>query len=276
MIVSPFTPLFFGRHKTDGIASEYIQTFATTDRVLLQLIGEIAWNGEVWIYSEPDHRRLFKVNLMTWSLSDCLLRFTSLAFSPGVYSVYITDIGFSRPFRVTDDPVELEETTLIQYSMRDNRQRKDGIFYINGMQYFFDFRVPGGFKDSGWTFGVESEQFVGPDAEITQLYGLESVQKTFTMGTGRGVPVWFGEMLNRILVCSHVYFDKVKYARKDTCVPEMNVQLEGVNSFVFTQELQKASNLDPVLENNNQLILRRTGEYSTYYRTIDEQTLRQI
>lgn len=265
MIVSPFTPLFFIKRRTDGLDSEYIQTFATTDRILLQLIGPSNWPGVAQVIKEPDGTPLYQISFNTWNVNETtILRFTEISLSPGYYSVNISGIGKSEVFRVTDSPLILEKTTLIQYSMNNNRQRNDAVFFIDGMQYFFDFRVPGGFKDSNWVFGVESEQFVTPHADIAQLYGLESTQKRFTLGGSMGVPVWFGQMLNRILICSHVYFDGEKYSRKEDNVPELNIQLEGVNSFVFNQMLQQSTNLDPIIETNNQAIIRRVD--STSYR----------
>jgi len=158
--------------------------------------------------------------------------------------------------------------------MKNNRQRNDAVFFIDKMQYFFDWRVHGGFKDSNWTFGVESDQFVTAHSDISQLFGLESTQKKFTLGGSMGVPVWFGEMLNRVLVCSHVYFDGVKYTRKESNTPEMNVQLEGVNSFVFTQMLQQSVNLDPVIEERNHLIMRRVN--NTDYRQLSNNNNRKV
>lgn len=258
MIISPFTPLFFIRRKSDGIDSDYIQTFATTDRILLQLIGSQNSTVVAQIIQEPSGIPLYQIQFNVWQINQSTyLRFSTISLSPGLYSILISGIGKSEPFRVTDNEIELAKTTLIQYSMTNNRQRNDAIFFIDGMQYFFDFRVPGGFKDSNWTFGVESEQFITPHADISQLYGLESTQKRFTLGSGIGVPVWFGEMLNRILICSHVYFDGIKYSRKESNVPEMNVQMEGVNSFVFSQMLQQSTNLDPIIEERNHLIMRR-------------------
>ena len=148
--------------------------------------------------------------------------------------------------------------------MKDNRQRQDAVFVIDGMRYFFDFRVPGGFKDSGWTFAVENEQFITAEADPVELFAMESTQKKFTMGGQEGVPVHFAEMLNRLLTCSYVYFDGIRYARKDSAVPEMNVQVEGLDSFVFTQLLQKVNNLNPIIENSNRVIMRRINE--TLYR----------
>lgn len=265
MIVSPFTPLFFIKRKADGIDSEYIQTFATTDQILLQLIGPRNTTVLAQVMSEPDGAVLYQIQFNRWDINEsAALRFTTISLSPGYYSVNIMGIGRSEVFRVTDDPLVLDKTTLIQYSMNNNRQRQDAVFFIDGMQYFFDFRVPGGFKDSNWTFGVESEQFVTPYADISQLFGLESTQKRFTLGGSMGVPVWFGEMLNRILICSHVYFDGIKYSRKEANVPELTVQLEGVNSFVFNQTLQQSTNLDPVIEQRNHAAMRRVDD--TNYR----------
>lgn len=265
MIVSPFTPLFFIKRKADGIDSEYIQTFATTDQILLQLIGGRNDTVVAQIISEPDGAVLHQIQFNQWDINDTVtLRFTTISLSTGYYSVNIMGVGRSEVFRVTDDPLILDKTTLIQYSMRNNRQRQDAVFFIDGMQYFFDFRVPGGFKDSNWTFNVESEQFVTQYADISQLFGLESTQKRFTLGGSMGVPVWFGEMLNRILICSHVYFDGIKYSRKEANVPELTVQLEGVNSFVFNQTLQQSTNLDPVIEQRNHAAMRRVDD--TNYR----------
>lgn len=266
MIISPFTPLFFINRKADGIESEYIQTFSTTDQILLEIIGTQSISVIGQIIQEPEGKVLSYISFNTWAINaKSYLRFATISLSPGLYSVYLSGFGRSEIFRVTDDPRILEKTTLIQYSMKNNRQRNDTMFFIDGMQYFFDFRVHGGFKDSNWTFGVESEQFVTPFADISQLFGLESTQKRFTLGGSMGVPVWFGEMLNRILICSHVYFDGVKYTRKESNVPEMTVQLDGVNSFVFNQTLQQSTNLDPILEQRNHAIMRRVD--SVNYRS---------
>lgn len=260
MIVSPFTPLFFISRKTDGIDSGYIQTFATTDRILLQLIGPQDTTVVAHVIQEPSGTPLYQIQFNTWEVNDSTyLRFATVVLSPGIYSVSIIGIGKSQPFKVTDNELELKNTTLIQYSMHNNRQRDDVLFFIDNMQYFFDFRVPGGFKDSNWTFGVENEQFVTDKSDIIQLFALDSIQQKFTLGTSQGCPVWFGALLNRLLCCTYVYFDGVRYARKESSVPEMNVQMEGVNSFVFTQNLQRVMNIDPVIEEKNQLIMRRVN-----------------
>ena len=270
MIVSPFTPLFFINRKTDGIESEYIQTFSTTDRILLQLIESSGtlWMGSAKVMNAEDDSILYDIVFNVWAVNrNVRLLFTEIILSPGYYYVDLGALGKSCIFQVTDNTAILEKTTLIQYSMHNNRQREDAIFFIDGMQYFFDFRVPGGFKDSNYTFGVESEQFVTDTADIIQLFALDSIQKKFTLGTSQGCPVWYAELLNRLLCCTYVYFDGVRYARKESSVPELNIQLEGVNSFVFTQNLQRVNNINPVIENTNQALIRRID--NSMYRTIN-------
>lgn len=275
MFISPFTPLFFSNHKRDGIDSTYIQTFASTDEILIELIGTKHWVGYGQVFTEPDHKPLYMIQWNKWTVNDnTYLLFTTVSLSPGYYSIFISDYGTSNIFRVTDDPRILDKTTLIQYSMNNNRQRKDALFFINGMQRFFDFRVPGGFKDCDWTFAMDGEQFITSQSDIVQLYGLDSTQKKFTLGNSEGCPIWFAELLNRLLCCTYVYFDGERYARKDTSVPETTVLLEGVNSFVFTQNLQKVVNIDPILTDRHQAIMRRVD--NTDYRLADTDINRLI
>lgn len=258
MILSPFTPLFFSHHKRDGIDSKYIQTFASADEILIEIIGGIGDTAVAKVFTEPDHIELYQIYVNSWQINDISkLLFAEVSLAPGYYSIEISGFGTSNIFRVTDDPLILEKTTLIQYSMNNNRHRKDAVFFIDGMQRFFDFRVPGGFKDSNWTFAVEGEQFITDESDIVQLYGLDSTQKKFTLGNSEGCPIWFAELLNRLLCCTYVYFDGERYARKDNSAPETTILQEGINSFVFSQNLQKVINIDPVLTMQHQAIMRR-------------------
>lgn len=259
MILSPFTPLLFSHHKHDGIDSRYIQTYAPTDQILIELLcAPNEEEGDWELYSEePNHTLLTVIKTSVWAINESTeVRFAVLSPSTGYYSIKINGMT-SNVFRITDDPMILNNTTLIQYSMNSNRHRKDAVFFIDGMQRFFYFRVPGGFKDSNWSFSSECEQFTTDQSDIIQLYGLESTQKKFTLGNSDGCPVWFAEMLNRILSCSYVYFDGERYTRKDNAVPEMTTLIDGHNSFVFTQNLQRVVNIDPVLTLQHQAIMRR-------------------
>jgi len=259
MIISPFTPLFFSP-STDkfGAKSKYVQKFANTDRILIEIITtgeELA--PKVQIKNLITSKLTF-LPLIVWQLNgDEILYFNTVVGLPcGYYEVIIGNY-VSEIFKITDDENELAETTLIQYSMKDNKQRLDSIFWIDGMQYFFDFRVPGGFKDTGWTFGVDNEQFVTSNEDIVELFSHEYTIMLFTLGNGMGCPVWFAELFNRILCCNYVYFDGVRYARKESNVPELNQQIEGLKSFVFNQMLQKVNTMNPTLEWTNQVSMRR-------------------
>lgn len=274
MIISPFTPLQFFRDRRDGIDGRYIQTFATTDRLLIELIGQAGLSAVSTVFTEPGHERMFDIAFSRWDInSDTTLLFGVITLPVGRYSIEIDGIC-STQFNVTDDPLELAGTTLIQYSMDSNRHRQDGVFFIDGMQRFFDFRVPGGFREKDWTFGVDGEQFMTDSGDIVQLYGLEHTVKKFTLGNGVGCSVWFAEMLNRALCCSFVYFDGVRYARKDNAVPEMTVLVDGLNSFVFTQQVQKVANIDPVIAGKHELLTRRTS--SGFSRIVREDSIRNL
>lgn len=262
MIISPFTPLFFSP-STDkfGAKSKYVQLFARTDRIFIELITEPE-------EQEPNVRINNLLNdtstailLSSWKMNeDKIIYFYNILLLPcGYYNVTVNG-NTSEIFKITDDEHELSETTLIQYSMKDNKQRLDTVWWIDGMQYFFDFRVPGGFKDNGWTFGVDNEQFVTSDEDIVELFSHEYTTVLFTLGNGMGCPVWFAELLNRVLCCNYVYFDGVRYARKESNVPELNQQIEGLKSFVFNQMLQKVRTMNPVLEWNNQVSMRRVQD----------------
>lgn len=259
MIVSPFTPLNFHRWRTDGNDCRYMQTFAPTDHILIECFGSPQ------LYIKHADGTTIQIGVSQWQMNEE----TTLAFavisglSNGVYSVLIEESGErveSAPFCITDDPIALADTTLIQYANRDNRQRTDVVFDIDGMRYFFDLRIPGGFRDNGWSFSLDGEQFTDQSADITQLYARESTQQKLTVGTSEGCQIWFGEMLNRALCCEFVYADRVRYARKEASVPEITQPLEGLNSFIFTQSLQRVVNLDPKFEAQNRAILRRVAD----------------
>ena len=145
---------------------------------------------------------------------------------------------------------------------------------IDGEPYFFDFRVPGGFKDSGWQFGVENEQFATQRQDLVELYAYDYVAKQLTVGGPAGVPVWYGETLNRLLTCSYVYVNGERYVRSDSEAPSMNILVDGLDSFVFTQLLRKALIRDAAMEAVNQLAIRRVDE--DYDRITDNEDVRTL
>lgn len=267
MKISPFTPLYFGEaNASDGLSSRYVQVFASTDQILIEIIAEADdVSPDCALLDAHTGSRIGNVSWQTWEMnSEKKLFFATLrGLTVGHYRIRIYDYFKSSlnvtsdEFRITDDATTLAKTTLIQYRFKDNKQREDVVSVIDYMPYFFDFRVPGGFKAGGWQFGVSNEQFTTQREDVVELFANDYTMKTFTLGGSLGVPVWCAEMLNRLLTCSYVYFNGDRYTRSDTETPQINVLVDGLDSFVFTQVLRKIQFVDQEIEELNQISIRR-------------------
>ena len=97
--------------------------------------------------------------------------------------------------------------------------------------------------------------------------------KALTLGNSDGCPVWFADLLNRLLCCNYVYVDGERFTRNESDVPEMNAEVEGLRSYIFTQGLRKVINLDPNIENTNLLVLRRVVHNSNDLYRVSSQTV---
>ena len=237
--ISPFTPLFFSPSSDKfGAESRYIQLFAPTDNIFIEVITttEYKMNGLLKNHVDGTSR---EIEFQFFSLKDgsTVFHSTITGLAPGYYSISVGDQE-CNVFKVTDDEHELDKTTLIRYSMRSNKQRNDCIFWNGEEQFYFEFRAPGGFKDDDWTFAVNNEQFEISNGNIVELFAVESTQKKFTLGNAEGCPVWFAEHLNRILCCSNVYFNGVRFVRKGNSVPEMTQEIVSLKSYIFKVSLQ--------------------------------------
>lgn len=237
--ISPFTPLFFSPSSDKfGAESRYIQLFAPTDNIFIEVITttEYKMNGLLKNHVDGTSR---EIEFQSFSLKDgsTVFHSTITGLAPGYYSISVGDQE-CNVFKVTDDEHELDKTTLIRYSMRSNKQRNDCIFWNGEEQFYFEFRAPGGFKDDDWSFAVNNEQFEISNGNIVELFAVESTQKKFTLGNAEGCPVWFAEHLNRILCCSNVYFNGVRFVRKGNSVPEMTQEIVSLKSYIFKVSLQ--------------------------------------
>lgn len=263
MKISPFTPLHFaGTNESDGLPSRYIQTWAATDQILIEVVAAMGESAPTATLNDAHTGTpLGTIEFQEWQMNaEKVLYFAVLTgMGVGHYSVTI-DGETCDEFRVTDDALTLAKTTLIQYRFKDNKQREDVVSVIDSQPYFFDFRVPGGFKDSGCQFGVTNEQFTTQSEDIVELFAHEYATKTFTLGGTLGVAVWYAEMLNRLLTCSYVYFNGARYTRSETEVPQLQILVDGLDSFVFTQSLRRSQFLEPQIEAVNQTALRRIGD----------------
>lgn len=254
MKLSPFTPIYFADGGTDKMTSRYVQTWSTADTIMIQVVADASESAPSATLNDARTGGMVStIPWQTWNINeDKVIYFATLhGLLEGYYTITIAD-RTSEPMCVTTDVHKLAKTTLVKYRFKDNKQREDVVSIIDGDPYFFEFRIPGGFKDSGWSFGVSNEQFNTQNEDVVELYAHDYVIKQFTMGGSIGVPVWYGEMLNRLLTCSYVYFDGKRYARNESETPQVNVLIEGLESFVYTQSLREIKFLEPNLDINAQ------------------------
>ena len=237
--ISPFSPLFFTPSSDKyGVESRHIQLFAPEDEIVLQVLSD---GGESvsGILKNIISGAISEIKFTRLEMSSTVMVYTATVsqLSTGYYSIAVNDIE-SDIFHVTDDQAKLECTSLIKYTSSTNRLRSDVVFVNGSEQYEFMFRVPGGFKDNDWAFQVNNEQFETSEGNIVELFAVESTAKTFTMGDSYGCPIWFGEHLNRILCCTHVHINGVRYVRKGNSTPEVTQELPGQKSYIFKVQLQ--------------------------------------
>lgn len=212
--------------------------FAPTDNIFIEVITTTEYKMNGLLKNHVDGTS-WEIEFQSFSLKDgsTVFHSTITGLASGYYSISVGDQE-CNVFKVTDDEHELNKTTLIRYSMRSNKQRNDCIFWNGEEQFYFEFRAPGGFKDDDWTFAVNNEQFEISNGNIVELFAVESTQKKFTLGNAEGCPVWFAEHLNRILCCSNVYFNGVRFVRKGNSVPEMTQEIVSLKSYIFKVSLQ--------------------------------------
>lgn len=266
--ISPFTPLYF-RHTNDisGWSGNTVQYFATGDVILIEAIADTEDAEPILALHDVDREIGMRLNWSVWQMNPRtkVLFYELRGLLEGTYHVQIGSVD-SEEFVVTDDADLLEKTVLFQYSMKDNKQRTDVVAWIAGVQHFFNLRLPGGFKDDGWAFTVENEQFTTQDMDQLDVYSREATQQSFTLGSAEGVPVWYAEKLNKVLCSSYVYIDGVRYGRKDGAVPEMQQTIEGQRSYIFSVLMQRVQYTNPSIEESNQIAMRialsqDTGNY---------------
>ncbi len=261
--VSPFTPLFFSPSKDNtGTVSRYCQIFSESDRIMLQVIARYESRVIQGIIIDVSTNVMKNIDWKLWSINSStqLYYYIITGLDEGFYQVDINGVRSNTFQVVKQDDSELDDTVLIQYSMKDNTDRQNAIFWVSNIQHFFDFRVHGGFKDEDWSFQVNNEQFVDADYNISEIFSLERTSKILTMGNSKGCPIWFAELLNRILSCNYVYIDGDRYVRYESSTPEINVLMEGYRSYVFKQSLIRIDAIEDNSENDNIIRLRRVDD----------------
>lgn len=251
MIVSPFSPIFFlGARKTDGTECPYVQIFSRADDVALQVIRASDETKKVPVVVDAisgTQNNAFMSDTYSFGaqrIDHFHFNANDAQLANGYYYVRIGDEE-SEVFHITDNAYALKDSVLVEYCYGTNRRRLDVLGINGGTRLYFSFRIPGGFKDGGRAYSVDNEQFVTQTADIIEIYSIESIQQTLTIGSNEGAPIWFGDLLNRLLTCKYVYIDKQRYVRYQSSVPEFEQPLATVNSFIFTQKLQKINHIEP-------------------------------
>lgn len=276
MIISPFIPLnFIQRNDASGIEGCHVQKWHKDDRIYIEVL--LDENDEEIDEVEIVITDKVRGSQTTQQLRDSFVGTNGkLIFwgfvtnqSTGYYTITIGD-KTSNVYYVTDVDEELEDTVVLTYSSRDNKNRTDVAFYIGSTNLFFSWRVPGGFKDDNVMFAVENEQFLGQDLDIYETYSHEATIFTLTVGHNDGVPTWYGELLNRILTCTFFYVDGVRYVRNGSSVPERQSLMEGLRLYVFNQQLRQVKHGGDWLGYQNELYIRRAN---SKYRESNEKPL---
>lgn len=269
MKLSPFNPIYFNGHDVfDHAMKDFTHVFAPSDHILLEIMHTA---GETL----PDLRLIGNGLDMSlgWATIDlngknCISYYEMKGLEEGKYH-FILDDMVSNPILVTED---VENTVLVQYAMRDNTSRRDICTKIKGELRYFDIRFRGGFKDSDWVFSVESDQFTTQASDIVTITAVEATDKTLTVGSPCGVPVWLGDMINRIAASDLLFVDGIRY----NLTGDSGVEIlwdELSERFVYGVKLRQARFLDLNFERMIRVALRRTP---THFRKSTANNLRAI
>lgn len=261
MRFSPFNPIHFtisGANRSGH--GEYVRTFVESDCIMLEVFG----NAEeelptIGLYDAESDEFVGTMYLKDYTINSeehmGLLERSGLF--PGHYYMTLGDY-VSECFDVVSAN-DSGKTVLIQYADRNNRQRDDVLNKIFGGIRYFSLRIPGGFKDSGWVFNVENEQFRSPASDPVELSAIDYTDKLLTIGSSSGIDVRTADLVNRILSCPLVFIDGVRYARSEGASLERQGDSDR-KTFVYTVLLREAHYLNAEMELALRLNLRRTPD----------------
>lgn len=258
MRLSPFNPIrFFGADEQSICGKDFVQVYCTSDIIMIELIHD--HNETVpglELYECATDELVSRLKWKPYKVNDdkicSIVELTGM--EEGVFRFRIGSLE-SGPVRIRGDD-ETDGTVLLQYAYKDNRMREDVVSRFFGMLRYFEFRLQGGFKDNGWTFHVDNEQFLSQSSDPVELSATDYTDKVLTIGSSSGVPAWVAELVNIIFSCPAVFVDGERHTRAGDSSPE----IAGSTDFeknVYTMMLREANFIDPVLERRLRLTLRR-------------------
>ncbi|MDD6210531.1 MAG: hypothetical protein PUB21_08005 [Bacteroidales bacterium] len=248
LYISYLSPICFYRDDNRYENSDdYIQSFYINDTTTFQLFGDpghvvkafVAGKAITLTEVKPDADNPlsfyeFTLNKSVWE-------------EPGCYKILLNvdnvDYVESLPFIVSSDASYFENSVLISYTNRDNDIAFNTLFNYNNTQRTFSFRVQGGFKSSGVSMNVETENYRTQRQEIIPLYSIPYETETLVIGDSLGVPVWIGRLINYIFSLSEVSVNGVDYVRNESSIPEQQVIAEDYKQYNYSIALQRALNL---------------------------------
>jgi PKD repeat protein len=227
----------------------YVQLFSLDDIIRFQAISEGAQTARAVIENTQTGDTVSVNGTDTgiaWDVYSVMdFDLTGSIEDPGLYRITIKQSLFdiAETYIRVEDPGAacLENTVRIRYTNRINDF--DTVFTDHaGVQKYFDFRVEGGFLYKDIKFNVSSEVFRDQRYTGTQLSALPYRVKTFTAGTGCGVPYWVGEKLNLVFSCSDVTINDVQHVRSEGAVPELNELKELYPRYVYRLNVEETDN----------------------------------
>lgn len=252
MKVGELCAIFFSPQK-DKFAQDisYIQKFYPYDKVPIQIFTSPG-NSVSCKLLNIDTAVSSPVSLETLDISGEVLHYAYLPLydvTPGyIYKICICEyptgendtyspVFYSEPILICDNDAILE-TCLIEYSNLNNRSYFKNIFWINGENIIFQFRVEAGFKTSGVSLKVNNEQFRNQYQEIVELYSVPYKSETLIVGDACGVPGYYGEFINKILSVSKVLINGKEYQRSDSGVPDRQAISDISQQYNFTLSVE--------------------------------------
>lgn len=248
--------------------SDWVLDYSASDRILVQVFHGVAESiGRLTLRDECSGE-CFPLTWGTISVNDNLKMsfYEVTGLVAGIYTLSLGEM-VSNPFQILSGESGLEDTVLVQCSQLDNKGRTDMMPVINGVRRFFDFRMVGGFYDKDWSFKVENDFFVTGRSDLVETYSLDITEKSLTIGSSAGVPVWVGDMLNRMFSCDTVYIDGVRYSRPDGALMERMDANVSKDCFVFSQLLRESHYREADIEFSERVCLRRASSY--FRRTVN-------
>ncbi|MCP3895896.1 MAG: hypothetical protein GY706_14900 [Bacteroides sp.] len=246
--LSALCPIVFGMPDySTGINREYVQRFASSDSIYIQLHGDAGEVIDVEVVecksgATASHRAREYAMASGGSVYECVLKPIAEVYR---MNVKCREVCLQSGFvEITDDERMLRRLMKVEYGFSKNGNLFNTRFVEDGGGlYRFCFRVEGGFLADSDTYGLSNEFFRNQIQEPEQLYQFPYVKSRLTVGSATGVPGWVGTLLNAILCCEDVLIDGIPYVRSESSVPErVKIGGERYTLFQYTVEVERKLN----------------------------------